>query len=56
MTHYPVFTLAAISAVGCILAIAVLLAGFVWLSILIFVATTLILCLLIAIWIGRSAP
>ncbi|MEA2728595.1 MAG: hypothetical protein QOD56_2880 [Gammaproteobacteria bacterium] len=55
MTHYPVLTLTVIGAVGCILAAAVLLAGFVWPAVVIFVATTLILCLLIANWTGRSA-
>lgn len=55
MTRYPVFTLCAISAAGCIFAFAVLLGGFFWLSVLVFGATTLVLCSLIAIWISRSA-
>jgi hypothetical protein len=54
LTHYPVLTLAAISAVGCILALTGLLTGFVWLAVLVFVTTTLVLCVLIAIWIRRS--
>jgi hypothetical protein len=55
LTHYPVLTLAAISAFGFILATVVLVAGFVWLSVVIFAVTTLILCWLIAILTGRSA-
>jgi hypothetical protein len=55
LAHYPVFTLSAVSTVGCILAIAVLLAGFWWLSVVIFAATTLVICGLLARWIGRSA-
>jgi hypothetical protein len=55
LTHYPVFTLSAASALGCVLAIAALLAGYVLVAVLIFAATTLVLCLLIATWIDRSA-
>jgi hypothetical protein len=55
LTHYPVFTLTAVGVVGCIFAIAVLLAGLVWLAVLVFAATTLILCWLIAVMIRRSA-
>jgi hypothetical protein len=55
LTRYPVFTLAAVSLIGCILALGVLLRGFVWLSILIFAVTTVVLCSLLAIWIGRPA-
>jgi hypothetical protein len=55
LTRYPVFSLCAISAAGFIFALAMLLGGFVWLSVLVFGATTLVLCSLIAIWIGRSA-
>lgn len=53
MTRYPVFTLISVSAVGFVLAIAMLLAGFAWLAVLVFAATTLILCGLIAILIRR---
>lgn len=55
MTHFPVLTLAAISAFGSVLATAMLVAGFVWLSIVIFAATTLTLLWLIAVLAGRSA-
>jgi hypothetical protein len=55
LTRYPVFTLTAVGVVGCIFAIALLLAGFGWLAVLVFAATTLILCWLIAIMIRRSA-
>jgi membrane protein implicated in regulation of membrane protease activity len=55
LTHYPVLTLAAVSVFGFILATVVLVAGFVWLAVVVFAATTLILCWLIAIWAGRSA-
>jgi hypothetical protein len=55
LTQYPVLTLAAVSAFGFVLATALLVAGFVWLSIVMFAATTLILCGLIAILTGRSA-
>jgi hypothetical protein len=55
LTRYPVFTLTAVSAVGFVLAIAMLLAGAVWLAVLVFAATILILCWLIAILIRRSA-
>ena len=54
MTHYPVLTLAAVSAFGFILATVVLVAGFVWLSVVFFAATILILCWFIAILAGRS--
>ncbi|MDR3536956.1 MAG: hypothetical protein P4L71_10700 [Acetobacteraceae bacterium] len=53
MTRYPVFTLVAVSAIGLFVAMGMLLAGFVWLAVLAFAATTGILCLLIASWIGR---
>jgi hypothetical protein len=53
LTRYPVFTLVAISAVGCILAAAALFAGTVWLAVVTFVATVLILCGLLAAWSGR---
>jgi hypothetical protein len=53
LTRYPVFTLVAISAVGCILAAAALLAGYVWLAIAVFAATVLVLCGLLATWTGR---
>jgi hypothetical protein len=55
LTHYPVLTLAAVSAFGFILATVVLVAGFVWLSVVVFAATILLLCWLIAILTGRSA-
>ena len=55
LTRYPVFTLCAVSAAGCIFALALLLGGFFWLAMLVFGATTLVLCSLIAFWIGRSA-
>jgi hypothetical protein len=55
LTRYPVFTLASISAIGCMLAIAALVTGFVWPAVLLFAATVLVLCLLIAIWTGRAA-
>ena len=55
MTRYPVFTLTAVSAVGFILAMAMLWVGFAWLAVLVFAATTLILCWLIAALIRRSA-
>jgi hypothetical protein len=55
LTHFPVLTLTAVSAFGSVLATAMLVAGFFWLSIVIFVAATLTLCWLIAILAGRSA-
>ena len=55
LTRYPVFTLCAVSAAGCIFALALLLGSFFWLAMLVFGATILGLCLLIAIWIGRSS-
>jgi hypothetical protein len=55
LTHFPVLTLVAVSVFGFVLATAVLVAGFVWLSIIIFGVTTLTLCWLIAILVGRSA-
>lgn len=55
MTRYPVLTLAAVSAFGLVLATAMLVAGFVWLSVVIFAVTTLILCWLVAILAGGSA-
>jgi hypothetical protein len=54
LTHFPVLTLTAISAFGVGLATAMLVAGFVWLSIVIFAATTLTLLWLLAVLAGRS--
>jgi hypothetical protein len=55
LTRYPVFTLSAVSAAGCIFAVALLLGSFAWLSGLVFAGTIMVLCWLIAIWVGRSA-
>jgi hypothetical protein len=53
LTRHPVFTLVAISVVGCILAVAALFAGYVWLAVATFVAAVLILCGLLATWTRR---
>jgi hypothetical protein len=55
LAHFPVLTLAAISAFGFILATVVLVAGSVWLSIALYAVTILVLCWVIAIFSGRSA-
>jgi hypothetical protein len=55
LARYPVLTLIAISAFGVVAAAVPWAVGLGWLSIVVFLATILVLCGLIARWIGPSA-